>query len=58
VAVPLRCFAGKANDLSHVDVPFGVQAAAPFSAAFADVRIAAAAAGGRAGLPCASPDVP
>ena len=54
VSIPLQCFAGNGADLSHVDVPFGVLASAPFSAAFADVKIVAGAAAGRAELPCAS----
>ncbi|HET8763707.1 MAG TPA: glycoside hydrolase family 3 N-terminal domain-containing protein, partial [Rhodanobacter sp.] len=39
VTVPLSCFARAGADLSKVDVPFGVAAAAPFSAAFADVKL-------------------
>ncbi|RAN81646.1 beta-glucosidase [Bacillus sp. SRB_336] len=41
VSLPLRCFIKPGADLVHVDVPFGVLASAPFSAAFANVRIAA-----------------
>jgi beta-glucosidase len=41
VSLPLRCFIKPGADLAHVDVPFGVLASAPFSAAFANVRIAA-----------------
>lgn len=40
-SIPLRCFVKPGADLAHVDVPFGVAASAPFSAAFANVRIAA-----------------
>ncbi|GAB2538913.1 glycoside hydrolase family 3 protein [Rhodanobacter koreensis] len=54
VSIPLQCFSGSGADLSHVDVPFGVLASPPFSAAFADVKIVAGAAG-RVDLPCASP---
>ncbi len=39
VSVPLACFARAGADLSKVDVPFGVAASAPFSAAFADIKI-------------------
>ncbi|CAM0999148.1 Beta-glucosidase [Rhodanobacter sp. Root179] len=45
VSIPLQCFIRPGADLAHVDVPFGVLAAPPFSAAFADVRIAADSAG-------------
>ncbi|MDE2156521.1 MAG: glycoside hydrolase family 3 C-terminal domain-containing protein [Xanthomonadaceae bacterium] len=58
VTIPLQCFIRNGADLSHVDVPFGVLASPPFSAAFADVKIVAGAASGRAGLPCASVAVP
>ncbi len=53
VSIPLQCFTGTGTDLAHVDVPFGVLASAPFSAAFADIRITAAAAGDQADVPCA-----
>ncbi|MEO7051832.1 MAG: glycoside hydrolase family 3 N-terminal domain-containing protein [Rhodanobacter sp.] len=53
VTIPLQCFSGKGADLSHVDVPFGVLAAPPFSAAFADIRIAATARGDHADAACA-----
>jgi beta-glucosidase len=56
VSIPLPCFSRHGSDLSQVDVPFGVLASAPFSAAFADVKIIKAA--GRADLPCASADAP
>jgi len=46
VSLPLRCFVKPGADLAHVDVPFGVLASPPFSAAFANVRIAAGEAGG------------
>ena len=58
VSIPLECFIKGGADLSHVDVPFGVLASPPFSAAFADVKIVAGAKDGRAGLPCASLDAP
>jgi len=56
VSIPLQCFIKSGADLSHIDVPFGVQATAPFSAAFADVKIVTGTADGRADLPCASLD--
>lgn len=58
VSIPLQCFVDKGADLTHIDVPFGVQASAPFSAAFADVRIAAAAPADRADRPCANLGTP
>ena len=54
VSIPLQCFTGHGADLSHVDIPFGVLASPPFSAAFADMRIVAGTAAGRTDLPCAS----
>ena len=56
VSIPLACFARNGIDLSHMDVPFGVLASPPFSAAFADVKIVAGAVAGRIDLPCASLD--
>jgi beta-glucosidase len=41
VSIPLQCFIKPGADLAHVDIPFGVLAAPPFSAAFANVRIVA-----------------
>lgn len=57
VSIPLRCLVSNGNDLSHVDVPFGVQASAPFSAAFADVKIIRLA-DERAQLACPGVGVP
>ena len=56
VSIPLQCFIRPGADLAHVDVPFGVQATAPFSAAFADVRIVTGQPAGRGDLSCASLD--
>ncbi len=53
VSIPLQCFIGMGTDLSRVDVPFGVLASSPFSAAFADIRITATAPGEHADLSCA-----
>ena len=41
VSIPLRCFSQAEQDFARVDVPFGVMAAQPFAAAFANIRIAA-----------------
>ena len=54
VSIPLECFVKNGADLSHIDVPFGVLASPPFSAAFADVKIIAGTLAGRTDLPCAS----
>ncbi len=58
VSIPLACFVKGGADLSHVDVPFGVLASPPFSAAFADVKIIAGTAAGRADVSCASLGAP
>jgi beta-glucosidase len=58
VSIPLACFIKSGVDLSRVDVPFGVLASPPFSAAFADVKIIAGMVAGRTDLPCASLDAP
>ena len=52
VSIPLQCFIRKGADLSRIDVPFGVQASSPFSAAFADVKIVAGARAGNTDLSC------
>ncbi|MEO6801333.1 MAG: putative glycoside hydrolase, partial [Rhodanobacter sp.] len=54
VSIPLQCFSQKDADLSRVDIPFGVQASAPFAAAFADVKIVTGTPASRTDLPCAS----
>jgi len=51
VSLPLQCFIKPGADLAHVDVPFGVLAAPPFSAAFANVRIVAGGNGTDAACP-------
>jgi len=58
VSIPLECFIKDGTDLSRIDVPFGVLASPPFSAAFADVKIVAGTTAGRADLPCASLGTP
>ena len=52
VTIPLRCFSKVDQDFAHVDVPFGVEASAPFAAAFANIRIMAGAGGGAAAATC------
>jgi beta-glucosidase len=54
VSIPLACFARRGADLAHVDVPFEIEAGAPFAASFADIRISAVAAANRRDLSCAS----
>jgi beta-glucosidase len=46
VSLPLQCFTRPGADLAQVDVPFGVLASPPFSAAFANVRIVAGTGNG------------
>jgi beta-glucosidase len=58
VSIPLQCFISNGADLTHVDVPFGVQATAPFSASFAAIRIASTPAKAGTGLSCASLGTP
>jgi beta-glucosidase len=54
VSIPLACFARRGADLAHVEVPFEIEAGAPFAASFADIRISAVAAANRRDLSCAS----
>jgi beta-glucosidase len=58
VSIPLECFAKRGVDLAHVDVPFEIAAAAPFAAAFANIRVSAAATADRHDLSCAEVGVP
>ena len=58
VSIPLQCFISDGADLAHVDVPFGLLASAPCSAAFAAVRIASTPAKAGTALSCASPGTP
>jgi len=51
--VPLACFIGIGLDPGGVDVPFGIQAQAPFAAAFADIRVVAGAGRDADALACA-----
>ncbi|MEO7068555.1 MAG: glycoside hydrolase family 3 N-terminal domain-containing protein [Rhodanobacter sp.] len=57
VSLPLQCFIKPGEDLAHVDVPFGVLASAPFSAAFTSVKIVAGAASD-AGSACPTTVIP
>ena len=50
--VPLQCFADTGAKLDAVDMPFAVEADAPFAAAFAHIRIAAGAAKDADALKC------
>ncbi|MEO9080301.1 MAG: putative glycoside hydrolase, partial [Rhodanobacter sp.] len=52
VSIPLQCFIRQGADLSRIDVPFGVQASSPFSAAFANVKIVAGTSSGRHDFSC------
>ena len=54
VSIPLECFARRGVNLAHVEVPFEIEADAPFAASFADIRISAVAAANRRDLSCAS----
>ena len=58
VSIPLQCFSKPGSDLAHIDVPFGVVAAQPFAAAFADIRIVAGASGDHAATACANAGKP
>lgn len=57
VSIPLECFAKRGVDLAHVDVPFEIAAAAPFAAAFANIRISATTSPSRHDLSCAAAGV-
>ncbi|BFI97004.1 MAG: exo 1,3/1,4-beta-D-glucan glucohydrolase [Rhodanobacter sp.] len=54
VSIPLECFARQGVNLAHVDVPFEIEADAPFAASFADIRVSSTATANRHDLPCAS----
>jgi beta-glucosidase len=43
VKVPLVCFAQRGADLGGVDVPFSIEADAPFAAAFTNIKVVAGA---------------
>ncbi|MBN8922581.1 MAG: beta-glucosidase [Rhodanobacter sp. 68-29] len=58
VSIPLACFASRGANLAHVDMPFGVVAAPPFAAAFANVRIVAAAGAKGADANCPGSGAP
>ncbi|MDR6673775.1 beta-glucosidase [Xanthomonas translucens] len=44
VTVPLACFAKRGADLGGIDMPFAIDADAPFAAAFTRIQIVAGAA--------------
>nr|WP_246505168.1 glycoside hydrolase family 3 N-terminal domain-containing protein [Coralloluteibacterium stylophorae] len=52
VTVPLSCFAERGLKLDSVNVPFSVEADAPFAAAFTDIRIAVDAANESGAIDC------
>ena len=52
IKVPLRCFADAGAKLESVEMPFVVEADAPFAAAFANIRVAAGAAKDADALAC------
>ncbi len=54
--IPLACFVAHGLDATRVDVPFSLAADAPFSAAFASIRVLAGAATDADALACT--DVP
>lgn len=58
VSIPLQCFIRPDAGLSHVDVPFGVRTSAPFSAAFAAIKITRSTPDAGATLSCASLGTP
>ncbi|MEP6504574.1 MAG: putative glycoside hydrolase, partial [Betaproteobacteria bacterium] len=58
IRIPLQCFADRGVDFSSVDTPFAVQAAAPFTAAFADIRWAVGETPGAVTLPCDATTMP
>jgi len=53
IKVPLRCFANAGTKLETVETPFVLAANAPFTAAFANIRIAAGAGKDTDALQCA-----
>jgi len=50
--LPLACFAAAGADLSRIEVPFSLAADAPFTAAFANIRVQAGAAADADALAC------
>lgn len=52
IKVPLKCFADAGAKLESVEVPFAVEADAPFAAAFANIRIDAVAGKDADALQC------
>src|SRR3546814_152413 len=56
VKVPLSCFVERGADLGGVDVPFSVEAAAPFAASFTSIKIVAGAGEDADALDCGPTD--
>src|SRR3546814_7971782 len=52
VKVPLSCFLARGADLGGVDVPFSIEADAPFAASFTGIRVVAGGGGVAAALKC------
>ena len=52
--VPLSCFAKRGVDLGAVEVPFSIEADAPFAAAFTNIRVVAGAGADADVLDCAA----
>jgi len=52
IKVPLACFGSRGADLSGVDVPFGIAADAPFTAAFTNIQVVAGAAADADAVKC------
>lgn len=53
VKVPLSCFADRGANLGGIDMPFAIDADAPFSAAFTNIKVVAGAAADADALKCA-----
>ena len=58
VSFALKCFIKSGAENLHIDVPFGVLASPPFSAAFAEAKIGAGMMDRGADLSCASLGAP
>ncbi|MGQ4660427.1 glycoside hydrolase family 3 N-terminal domain-containing protein [Lysobacter sp. F6437] len=52
VKVPLACFAGRGANLGATDVPFAIEADAPFAASFTRIRVVAGAGDDEDALDC------
>jgi beta-glucosidase len=52
VKVPLSCFADRGANLGGIDMPFAIDADAPFSAAFTNIKVVAGAAADADAVKC------